>query len=326
MSSPGARDGRGRRRALVAGFVFIALLFAGGLTFGELRSLADLRSEVASFRWDLRFEHLVAALGLATANLFLMGSVWVGLFRAFGGRIGHGEGVRAWMTTNLGRYIPGKIWQLAGLAVYAREKGESATAALGATLVFQILSLGSGAVIAVATLGGRLSFLPAKGISTTAVVLALLLVLLHPGILSRLTRLAARLLREDQPGASVGILALARAAAVLLAAWLVYGLGLRELLAGMSVGTEAGVLVLAGFFAASYVVGYLVLLTPGGLVVREGTLAGLLAAFTPLALGVAGLAAVAARVWIVASEALAVGVAAASRRRTNGLVGEGETE
>lgn len=316
---------RGRRRGIVAGFVLLALAFVAVLLVGQARALGEVRGDLIAFDWDVRPARLLVALALATANLYLMGAVWVCLFRAAGGRIGLGDGVRAWMTTNLGRYIPGKIWQLTGLTVYVRGRGESGAAALAATLAFQVLSLGTGAALAAATLGRRLAALPGGEVGVVGLVLVLLLAVLHPGILGRLTGLAARWLREEAPVARIGARALGKAAAGLLLAWLVYGLGLHELLAGLSAQAEIGWHVLAGFFAASYVAGYLVLLTPGGLVVREGVLSWLLTAFTPLTLGVAGAVAIVARVWIVLSELVAVGLAAAlhgARPEAHGREGE----
>ena len=79
-------------------------------------------------------------------------------------------------------------------------------------------------------------------------------------------------------------------------------------------GPLPGPVVLAGVFAAGYVVGYLALIAPGGIVIREGAIAGLLAALTPMSLGVAAALAAMTRIWIVLSELLAISLVAVPGR------------
>ena len=71
--------------------------------------------------------------------------------------------------------------------------------------------------------------------------------------------------------------------------------------------------VLTGVFAASYIVGYLVLVAPGGLVVREGAMTALLVEAGGLAVGVAAPVAIIARLWVVATELGALAVVLAWR-------------
>jgi uncharacterized membrane protein YbhN (UPF0104 family) len=60
--------------------------------------------------------------------------------------------------------------------------------------------------------------------------------------------------------------------------------------------------VLTGVFAASYVVGYMALIAPGGLVVREGAMTGLLTELSEMPVGVAAAVAILARLWLVGAE------------------------
>lgn len=296
-------------------FVVAALVAVGVLLSRQWQDLAQLRSEIEAYPWRLSWPWLAASLALATLNLFLMAAVWVGLFRARGGRVGLLEGTRLWLVTNLGRYIPGKIWQFVGMAAYMRERSGEGALALGATITFQILSLLTGVAVAIAALGTRALEIPGGSPVRLALLVVVLVVLLNPAVMRRLVRLAARLLSEDDDPGVPSVADDARAAFGLLVAWGIYGLGFWCLARGTMAGPLPGPAVLGGVFAAGYVIGYLALIAPGGIVIREGAIAGLLAALTPIPLGVAAALAAMTRIWIVLSELLAVVVAALSGRR-----------
>lgn len=315
-------------RVLTAAFLAAALLFAGLLLFGQWQELRRLRAEVGGWGWRLAPGWLGGALALATLNLFLMGAAWVRLYRGAGGTVSYRRGVAVWVATNLGRYIPGKVWHLSGLALHLRRTGESGALALTTALTFQVVTLLTGSVVAVGTLGADTARIPGGSPLTAVAVLVLLAALLHPRVVRALTRLAARVTREELEGVETARAGdLAAAAALLAAAWAVYGVGFWCLLEGVSGrGAPAGPVLLTGVFAASYVAGYLVLVAPGGLVVREGAMTALLAALTPVGAAVGGALAVAARIWNTASELLGLGAAAALSGREEARPGSGEGE
>ncbi len=293
--------------------LFVALLLTE--RFGEW---SRLRAQVQGFPWRLHAGWLAAATLLAAAALGVTAAAWVFLFRGTGARIGLGRGVAAWMGSNLGRYIPGKVWQLSGLAIYLRARGHSASAAVATSVQLQVLTLLTGAAFAglagldaVGRIAGSAWALVAVGV--------LLALLLHPAVVRRATRIAARWLREEEaagageaapPGALLG------AGVALAGVWLLYGAAFWCFLRG-AVGPAAtpGPLAATGIFAASYVAGFLVVLAPGGLVVREGAMTGLLVALTPQPAPVAALVAVGARIWATVAELVAVAAALALARR-----------
>lgn len=291
-------------------FVVAALVAVGVLLSRQWQDLAQLRSEIEAYPWKISWGWLVAALALATLNLFLMAGVWVGLFRARGGTVDRLGGTRIWLVTNLGRYIPGKVWQFVGMAAYMKERSGEGALALGATVSFQLLSILTGLAVALAVLGTRALELPGGSPARLAFLIVVLVVLLHPAVMRVLVRLAARLLSEDADPATTRVADDLRAAGGLLVAWGVYGLGFWCLARGTMSGPLPGPVVLAGIFAAGYVVGYLALIAPGGIVIREGAIAGLLAALTPLSLGVAAALAAMTRIWIILSELLAISLVA----------------
>jgi hypothetical protein len=294
-------------------FVLAALVTAVVAILGGWDSWRVLRAAAADFPWQVNVWSLFAALGCAVGALLGTGRLWAHLFHQAGGRAEPREAVAAWIGSNLGRYIPGKIWQLTGIAAYLRARGDSGAAGFGTSLALQAVMLVTGAGVGVALAGGS-----ATGAldPTFALVLgALLLAGLHPWVLDRVVRLGARLLREPAPVGRLDIATLAKAGALGVGIWALYGLGFWLLVGGLAPGGSLGPWTAAGIFASAYVAGYVVLIAPGGLIVRESALAALLAAATGMPLGATVAIAAAARIWTTVAELLAFALVAPGLRR-----------
>ena len=292
---------------MAAVFIAVSLAFVAVLLWRQWTSLDEVLAGARDFEWRVHAGWLATSLVLAVADLVLMGSVWMRLFRRTGGSTSWWHGVRVWVITNFGRYIPGKVWQLGGLTAYMKARGESGAAALVSAVVFQVVTLVTGTAIAAATVGLRWAADDGSLIPSLVTLMVLVGVGLHPAVLRAATRRLGGLMGEDEVEVRVRGADIAVAAFGMLLAWAVYGAGFVSLLLGIGVDWPLSEWGLAtGIFAASYVVGYLALVAPGGLVVREGAMTGLLAEVAKLPIGVGALVAVAARVWLIAAELLAL--------------------
>lgn len=285
---------------VLAGLVFVVLLLGD-----QWERLRDVRRSVEGYDWSLGPAWIAASLVLATVNLLEMSSVWVKLFRESGGSVSYPEGWRIWSATNVGRYIPGKLWHLGGLAIYLRERGQSGAAGLVSSVGFQVLILVTGVATAATVLVGRPHSPLGASPWTTGGVLILLAAALHPDVLRKSARVASRLMKEgDVEIDRIGNRALAASAGAIFLSWGIYGLSLWCMLRGTVGAGVMGPAELTAVFAASYVVGYLALLSPGGLLVREGAMVGLLASLGGLPVGVATVLAVGYRIISTVSELL----------------------
>jgi uncharacterized membrane protein YbhN (UPF0104 family) len=300
------------RRLLYTSFIAAAVVSLLLLLGRQSISLGASLQSTRDFEWAFHPGPLVGAFAVGTANLVLMGLVWASLFRSGGGTARPLDAVRVWLVTNFGRYIPGKVWQLGGLAVYMRDRGDSGTAALVSAVVFQVVTLVTGAAVAVATLGVRWLGAEETWIPG-AIVLGLVLVIgLHPRSLQWTASRIGRWMGEEEIVVHMRPARIVGAAAGMLVAWGLYGIGLFLLMRGVGVIWQISVVyVLMGVFAASYVAGYLVLVAPGGLVVREGAMAALLVETGGIPVGVAATVALIARLWVVSTEVGALGLSMA---------------
>lgn len=261
--------------------------------------------------WRLRPLWLLGAVACEVLALLAGAALWVSVFRACGARIGVREGVSVWLGTQLARYLPGRIWQATGLVAYVRARGDSGVVALTVGLILQAGTLATGIGIAAAVLGpGVFGAIGPWSALFGAVVIG---AALAPPVLRGMIRWGRRLLREapDAEAPAIGGGILLRATLVRLALWLPQGLGFWLLLEGMLASNPLGPIDALGVFTAAYVAGYLVILAPAGMIVREAAMTSLLGFAAGLPIGPAVALALAARLWSTASEVVAFGTAAA---------------
>ncbi|MDX2191927.1 MAG: lysylphosphatidylglycerol synthase domain-containing protein [Gemmatimonadales bacterium] len=254
------------RRALKA----VALAVIGWFIWRALRAQWDAFGAV---QVPTRF-HVgwlaVSCLAIGCTYLVQMAS-WRGVLRAWGQPLRPVGMARIWFLTNLGRYVPGKVWSVAGMVVLAQREGVRAWAAAGGAVAVQALGLATAAAVAALCLPGGTA-LGALALAA-AVSAGGLAVLASPTLIAWFAARVPRVgdLRALPPGA------LATSVALTGLGWVGYGVAFEALCRGLVEGPTVGVVRATGAFALAYVAGLLVLVAPAGLVVRETMLVGLLA-------------------------------------------------
>jgi uncharacterized membrane protein YbhN (UPF0104 family) len=215
-----------------------------------------------------------------------------------GYEVGMIPALRVFFTANLGRYLPGKLWQVAGLAYLARGEGVPAGTATGAAILGQAFSLAGATLIGSGVLLG-IGWAGALGGGWVAVLLLFLLLgATSPVFLRSFLPLCFRLAKQPvprgfRPDHAFGL----RWMGLYALAWVFQGLGFWLL--AMGLGFELTLMEGVPAFGAAYVAGYLALFAPAGAGIREGVLVFLLG---PI-LGVgAGVLALLARLWTTAVE------------------------
>lgn len=279
-------------------------------------------AELRQFDWQLRPGLLLLSAGLLSASWLLEVWMWRFGLACLGGHLAFPAAVRVWFASILVRYIPGNIWQPLGMTVLARDRGVQPEATVTSIALYQAVNLL--AVLPFAgLLIGWLGALPAgivpplpvgSPLLTALALLPLLLFLLRPGLLLKLLNWALAKARRPRLTADLHAGQMAVLLLAALADWLLWGLGFAALAAAVlspgQVNLPGQLLLLLGAYPVAYAVGYLSLLTPGGLAVREGALVLLLA--PALGTAPATVAALAMRIWQALLELLWAGAVAAA--------------
>jgi len=264
-----------------------------------LRNWTELRSQPLEWRVEPGWLLLSALVVWLMYALLIV--AWRTMLAGWGQRLDGWTAARIWTVSSLGKYLPGKVWAVAGMALMSQRAGIAPWAATGSAVVLQVLAIGTGA--AVAGLTGRQALERAH--PGSGAVLALLVagavagvaLLLWPPSLRWLLRLGApdAEARGTPPalGIAVGILANA-------VAWIGYGTALWLLARGLLPAVDLRPGQAVAVFTASYLAGFLALFAPGGLGVREGLFILMLQG--PLGIGAATALALASRLLLTITE------------------------
>jgi len=224
---------------------------------------------------------------------------WRAVLAGWRQRLSLGAAARTWSLANLGRYVPGKVWSVAGLVVLAERAGVERAPAAASAFASQALAVGTGAIVVAACTPHATSPLR-LGAAVLAAVVTVGLLVWPPAV-----RLISRLAQAERPLEPLRPAAVLQAVAFSLCGWVIYGIAFWALARGL-VAPASGALSLslaAGAFALGYIVGWLALFAPGGVGVRELVFVGLLAPV--LGSGGAVAVSVASRVLLTATEAAA---------------------
>jgi uncharacterized membrane protein YbhN (UPF0104 family) len=285
-------------RYLFAAAVVIAIAVALIKEWGALQTaLAAARP-----RWG----YIVLSCLVVLANYAMLIEAWRTVLVGWTGKgrtgftISFWEGARIWSISNLGRYIPGKVWQMGTMAVMAQARGVSGIAAAGSAVIITLLTTVGGFVVLAITGADVLRLPPFAIVAVVAVGVG---VLLSPQLLPWLGALAGRILRRDIAIPRLPHRAIWLAGLISAISWVVYGIAFRLLVIGVLGNAPGALSYYVAVFTGPYLVGFLVLFMPGGIGVREMTMLPALqqAGFDT---GEAILIVVASRVWLTILEVI----------------------
>ena len=257
------------RPRLWRGLQFIA----GALLVGwAIRSVAanwqSLRAQ--PIEWQLSTTWIVASGGVVFASYAVLIEAWRRVVLSMGEKLAFWTAARIWFLASLGKYIPGKVWAVAGAAVLAQRAGVDPSVAVAGALVLQVLALASGAAVVAVTAGEAFQVVGQGATPIAAVVILLSLfgvaVLTSQPFLDRVGRLLPD--SWPRPRAIPARMVVAGFLANVLA-WVGYGVALLLLARGLLPGIVLSLPQAIGVFTCSYLAGFVALFAPGGLGPRE---------------------------------------------------------
>ncbi len=249
---------------------------------------------------------VLSSLAVLVGTYLVTIAVWRSVITRVGGSLSFGDALKLWSFTNLGRYLPGKIWQIVGIIALGKRHGIDAARGGIVAVVTLGLMIGTGAILGLLTLPttsgtGHFRF--------AAILLSLGLVTLiaWPQLLSELARrIPGRWVEDSVRVPSRAHLAFVAAAFLII--WVLQGISFFLLARSWADLSWAELPRLTGAYAVSYVAGLLAVFAPGGIGVRESLLGILLQPLVQQGLPV-NLAVVSSRVLSMVAEAIVLAAA-----------------
>lgn len=277
----------------------MALWFAGRTIVRQWREFAGQPLVVHPQWWWLGAS---AAVTFATYGVLVQ--TWRAILDAWHAELPFWSAARIWTVSNLGRYVPGMIWQVSAMGAMATQEGVSATAAAGSAILSTIVNITAGIAVAMvagwATLGVLSQGHQALGIALLVVAAAGLATL--PFAMPQLLRLAERVLRRPVPVAALPPRAVLYAIAGNVASWVLYGLAFQWFVRGLLGVTSGTFTDYVAVWAACYVIGYFFIFLPAGVGPRDAALVVALPALHLTTPPQALLVTVASRLWLTILE------------------------
>lgn len=244
----------------------------------------------------------IDVLSLSAATFFLLlhyvvdGAVFAYLARQAQVKVKILEALRIFFLANLGKYVPGKIWTVIGKTYWLGRVGVEKGAAVSTVSIELGLNIAAGAFVCIPLLHW---LLPSSSLWSHVPLVALSIPLMVLGL-----SYVRRPLSRVRPNLMIPISATVgwRAFLVYMFSWLAFGLGFWFLVRTVyPVAIDRFPLALASIGTA-WIGGFLMILAPGGIGVREGLLLVMLKQWLPLE--IATIVAIGSRIWMTAGELL----------------------
>ena len=281
------------KKAAAAVIILVIAYFLGNQLYRSWREIP-----FSSLRFN--YAWLAASyLGLF-ASFACSIKAWQIILEGLGSKMGF---ARSWWVITasfLAKYIPGHVWAVGGRMILCKAEGVSEKIS-GTAMIIEMMGLLLGSLMAGIVC---IPFLLAQGVPSwiwlMTIPAAVLLLLLFSPLLFILLRWVARVFLKREVALAASPSRFGAAAALYFASALVQGAAFFFLIRTIDPVSLKYLPGAIGLYNGAWAVGFLSLITPGGLGVREGAMAFLLKYFIPVPLAV--IISILARLWITIFE------------------------
>ena len=241
--------------------VVVALVFCA---YGLVSRWDDTRRAVTELSWPYIGTALLAGvLGLGAWLL-----AWRALLSGLGSPLPLRAAVRIYFVSQLGKYIPGSVWALVAQMEMAKEHRVPRERGASAALLSMATTIATGCAVAAVTL--PLTSSEATHRYWWLLALApVFLALLHPRVVAFALNLALRLLRRPPLTRTADLGTMILTVALTALGWFLFGVHAWLLVRAAG---GSGFFLATGAYALAFTAGFLVVIAPGGIGVREAAL------------------------------------------------------
>jgi glycosyltransferase 2 family protein len=234
-------------------------------------------AQINGFSWTFNWFYICSSAILLGISYFLIPAGWILLSHSAGSQVDTKHLRGAWFMSQLGRYVPGKIWLFAGRAAFLKSQGLTgfrATSVPFLELIYTAAGAGLTAIIPAIFLRSTLLSISALRYAVLAAGISLLLIPFLTPIVKLLYRL-----KHGRAPSRIPLPGLAGSVKLLLiysGLWWFRGFILFLWLKGFGI-SDIDLLVCCAASPLSWLAGYIVFLIPGGIGVREAAVVALVA-------------------------------------------------
>ncbi len=217
--------------------------------------------------------------------------------------------LQSWFYSQLGKYLPGKVWLLLGRFYFYESKGKSRkTVSVALYLEMATMTMAAGLVFLVTLIfhGERVLSYSWRQWGWLVPLFLLGFIFLHPRVLQEILNWVLIRLKKEQVSVSISYADILWILLICIACWVVGGIGFYFFVDAVYPVAPQYFLFLTGALAISSMLGLVAIFAPAGLGVREGTLVYLLSFV--MATPVAVIVSILTRIWMTLIEIGLIGV------------------
>jgi len=272
-----------------------------------IKSLSSNWSQIKEYNWDFNYPLLLASFVLAGLTYSVLAGVWKNILRQSGYVLSYSKMFKIWFISNLGRYIPGKVWQFLGMLYLLEKEKVPKSKSFSVAVLAQALSCMAGILVMIAFLRydfyqNLLSQSPWFLLVLILFVAGVITLIFYPQALQGVINWGLKLLKKEKISLNYKPRNLLFYLLSYIGCWFLFGFCFLIFIKSIFPAPFNVYFGVTGAFAGSVTIGFLAFFTPGGIGVREGVLVALLSFYFPAP--VATLIALLSRLWITLVEVL----------------------
>lgn len=221
---------------------------------------------------------LVAGIVILSLVIICYPFLWRFILSSLGHKIDTRTAVISWIYSNIGKYMPGKVWQFVGRTALTRSIKPEITLF---TVFLEVAISFSAAVMVFFLRFLVVKNMPILWLAYASALFIILLFIQHPKVVCFILKIFAKLRRQDFHGNSV-MLSVKKNVMLFFAyfvLWILTGFSFWVMIGGSKINVR--LLDAVTTYPISWILGYLFLIAPAGLGVRESVLMSLLKGIYP---------------------------------------------
>ncbi len=261
------------------------------------RALLDQAPDMLRYHWELDPTYLAVAFVLIIVRGPLGAYGWWAIMQQLGCKLLWWRSVRILYYSAMAGYLPGGMWHAVGRVYLAEKEGAPRSVTTVSVVIESALNTLAASIVAPLSLIAWRDF----PVWTAAIAFAILLgFVLQPQVPFRFLNWALVRVGRQPLDIKLSPRDMLRLLWPYVVNWLLFGIMSFALVAALypKLPLEYAP-VLAGVFTAAWLIGYLAIFVPQGLVVREAIMISFMTGFAGLPIPVATAAAVLSRLWSI---------------------------
>ncbi len=293
--------------------LIVGAFLAGIILFLIAKNLYSNWDQLGELDFQPNYPYLF--MSLIVLLLAWVATVWSlqKLFAAFDYDISLSDVYTIYFRSIIGKYLPGKLWQIAGSTYLAAKKGIPEGISVTSFVLGQAYSVLSGlalvgCVAAVGIFKGSGNFMSSLKWTSIPVIIGIVIIALKPKLIEVPMNWILRLLKRDKVDIDIGFRVGVRMMIYYSVCWFIFGLAFWLFVNALSPTSFDSYMSLTAIYSAAMIIGFLSLFTPGGLGVREGILILLLTYMGDFQIPLPSVIAIGFRLIITISEIISFGL------------------